>query len=216
MSAEMFALRSSWKTGAAFLEHLIEADPPRFFHPIPQHDELPAHATVGAILSVTIVIEERAAEVHLHARVLDRRDGTKRHGLTLEILPAERDRFEFVLVAARGESLPFWRRRHPRMPYVAPCRISPAGRPPLEGTTTNINAAGTHVAVEPVLRQDAEVEVEFRPRNGPAWSIRGRVAEVIREGPQRGLSIEFLFSSAEQRDAVRARIERLRAGGTGS
>jgi hypothetical protein len=39
--------------------------------------------------------------------------------------------------------------------------------------------------------------------------VRGRVASVVRQGPQPGLGIEFLFSSREQRDAVHEHIRRL-------
>ena len=203
-------LRSVWETGAEFLAHYLETDPPRFFHPVPRNEPLPPNVAVGDLISVTIDIREREAEVHLHARVLDRRDGTERRGLTLETLPEERDRMEFVLVAARGESLPYLRRRHSRVPYRASCRVTSRGRPPLAGETTNLNAAGVHLAVEPALPRGAEVEVAIDANDTRAWTLRGRVVEVIEEGPQRGLSIEFLFSSARQRDDARERVERLR------
>ncbi len=204
----MEPLRSVWSTGADLLAQVIDRDPPQFFCPIAVDRPLP-ELPVGTVISVVVAVEDREAEFHVHARVIDRRDGAVKRGLTLEIIPEERDRWGVILIAARGESFPYRRRRHSRVPVEFPCELSAQDGRKWRGLTTNVNKGGLHVAVdgelpEPELRVDVWVQL---PED--EWNLRGRVAIVIGEGPQRGIGIEFLFSSAEQRDGVQRAVVRL-------
>lgn len=203
-------LRSVWVSGAEFLAHLLDREPPQFFHPVPLERELPPVA-VGALISVVIAFEDRDAEFHVHARVIDRRTGTVKHGLTLEVIPEERDRMEVILIAARGESFPYRRRRHERVACQLRCDLTgPDGRV-WRGETTNVNEGGLHASVDhPLPAPDAIVAVRVEVE-GHAWTVQGRIVDAIPEGPQRGVGVEFLFSSSEQRDAVRDDVATIRA-----
>lgn len=210
MTAVETTLRSSWKTGADFLAHLSDADPPQFFHPVPVDLGLPP-AQVGALVSVVVVLEDREAEFHVHARVIDRRDGTVKHGLTLEVIPEERDRMEIILVAARGESLPYRRRRYDRLPCELACSLSHEDGRTWRGTTTNINEGGAHASVDdPLPEAGAVVSVTLALEADRTVTLRARVVDSISAGPQKGIGVEFQFSSVAQRDEVWDEVARLR------
>lgn len=211
MTSDPPIVRSVWKSGADFLEHYTEADPPRIFCLVAADRELPPGLSVGTMVSVVVVLEERGTEFHLHARVLDRRKGTEKRGVTLELLREERDRIELLLVAARGESIPYFKRRYERIPCRVPCEIVTETGARLSGETTNVNEGGLHARVEPVPRRDEEVLVDVTLPGDRRWRIRARVVDVLAEGPQRGVGLEFLFASAEQRDEVRQDVAALRA-----
>lgn len=211
MAGQDVTLRSAWLTGAEFLAAYSpgEGTPPRFFHSVPEELGLPP-AAVGDLVSVIVVIEDREAEFHVHARVIDRREGTTRRGFTLEIIPEEQERVEVILVAARGESLPYRRRRYDRVPHRAACTLSaPDGRT-WTAETTNINEGGLHAAVDaPMPETGALVAASFEIAS-QRRTLHARVVESVAAGPQRGVGVEFRFSSATERDAWWDEVSRLR------
>jgi hypothetical protein len=202
-------LRSVWKTGQDFLEHIIQQDPPRFFHRVPQDRALPPGG-IGELMSVLISLEDREAEFHVHARIIDRREGSEKRGMTLEVIPEERDRMALILVAASGESMPYRRRRHERITCRLDCKVTAADGRIWRCETTNINEGGLHAAVdEPLPPPGSPVEVEFE-LGGRRWELSARVSATIAAGPQKGVGVEFLFASARQRDELRGEVARLR------
>lgn len=208
VAAQDVILRSVWSTGADFLASFQEGPPPRFFHPVPVERGLPPPG-VGALVSAVIVFEDRDAEFHVHARVIDRRDGTIKRGLTLEVIPEEQERIEVVLVAARGESLPYRRRRYERIAHRMPCVLTASDARTWRADSTNVNEGGLHVAVRDPLPETgvvltAEFELEGRR------TLRARVVEAIGAGPQQGVGLEFQFVSAEERDAWWDEVAKLR------
>jgi hypothetical protein len=210
VSASALPLRSTWKTGAAFLDSLVPEIPARFFHPVPPERALPPGG-VGELMSVFISFEDREAEFHIHARIIDRREGTVKRGLTLEVIPEEQERMDVILVAARGESLPYRRRRHDRIPCAFACELlAPDGRR-WRGTATNVNEGGLHAAIEdPMPEVGALVEAELQLGEDRKWQVRARVVEAIPAGPQKGVGMEFLFASVRQRDELWDAVGRLR------
>jgi hypothetical protein len=162
------------------------------------------------LVSLVVRFEDREAQFHLHARVLDRRTGSEKRGLSLEFLKEENDRVELLLMAAKGESLPYRRRRHSRIIYELAARIDLAGVV-ITAKTNNITEGGVHVALESPPSEDTELDIELMFPNGTSLTLRGRVAESIESGPQRGVGIEFLFASSDERDALRDQVALLRA-----
>ena len=204
-------LRSVWRTGEEFLAAYTHAEgtPPRFFHVVAAELGLPPVA-VGDLVSVVLVFEDREAEFHVHARVIDRREGTTRRGVTFEVIPEEQDRVEVILVAARGESLPYRRRRYDRIPHRSACTLSTTDGRSWTADTTNVNEGGLHVAVDaPMPETGALVAASFEV-SGLRRTLHARVVESIAAGPQRGVGIEFRFSSAVERDAWWDEVSRLR------
>jgi hypothetical protein len=211
VAAQDVTLRSVWQTGQDFLAAYTQAadTPPRFFHQVAQELGLPP-AAVGDMVSVVLVFEDRDAEFHVHARVIDRREGTTRRGFTLEIIPEEQERVEVILVAARGESLPYRRRRYERIPHRTVCTLSDAAGRSWSGDTTNINEGGLHAAVAaPMPETGAVLTVGFEI-DGRRRSLQACVVESVSAGPQRGVGVEFRFSSAAERDAWWDEVSRLR------
>ena len=202
-------LRSVWRTGADFLAAFIEGTPPRFFHSVDGDLGLPP-AAVGEMVSVIVVFEDREAEFHVHARVIDRREGTARRGFTLEVIPEEQERVEVILVAARGESLPYRRRRYERIPHRVPCTLTTADGRSWSAETTNVNEGGLHTAVEAPMPDTGVVLTAAFEIEGRRRSLQARVVESVAAGPQRGVGVEFRFASATERDAWWDEVSRLR------
>jgi hypothetical protein len=204
-------LRSVWRTGEEFLAAYTHGDgiPPRIFHAVAPELGLPPVA-VGDMVSVVLVFEDREAEFHVHARVIDRREGTIRRGVTLEVIPEEQERVEVILVAARGESLPYRRRRYDRIPHRTVCTLStPDGRT-WTAETTNVNEGGLHAAVAAPMPETGAVLAASFEVSGQRRTLQARVVESIAAGPQRGVGVEFRFASAGERDAWWDEVSRLR------
>jgi hypothetical protein len=206
------ALEADWQTGADFLEQLDLAQEGSFFVPLPDEASFPAEAVPGAILSLLIRFSDRDAEFNVHARVLERHVG-ERVGLTLAFLEEERARRELVLTCARGESLPYYRRRHERIPCALPVRLETKDGQALETAAISISEGGAQLAMDapPPLQEDDIVWLHITfPELDDPLRVRGRVASVIREGPQPAVGIELQYSSVELRDRVHDQIRRLR------
>jgi hypothetical protein len=216
MSAEpptsLIELESVYQTGADFLERYeATGETGTFFCALAR---LPGQATVGAVVSVNLRFVDRDADFHVHARVVER----QADGLRLAFLAEERSRQELVLTCASGESLPYYRRRHERIPCRLEGRlVTPEGRD-LEVTLISISEGGALLAlVNPPLEQESGARLSISSPGGepPPPAVTCRIASVIRQGPQEGVGIEFRFSSAVKRDAMHAWVARFRQRVTG-
>lgn len=204
-------LVSEWQTGAQFLDSFEQTGEQGTFIIPAGEAPFPDEAVPGAILSVLIRFLDRGAEFHVHVRVVERLTG-EQAGLRLAFLEEEFPRQELVLTCARGESLPYYRRRHERTPCQLPLRLTTQQGRDLETVATSISEGGAQLAIDdPSLEEDAVVWLHISfPGQADPLRVRGRIANVVRQGPQPGIGIEFQFSSVEQRTAVHAQINKLR------
>jgi hypothetical protein len=204
-------LKFEWQTGEQFLESFEQTDEQALFF-IPAGEEpFPDEAVPGAILSVRIRFLDRETEFHVHARVVERLTG-EQAGLRLAFLEEEVARQELVLTCARGESLPYYRRQHERIPCQLPMRLTTQQGQDLETIAIGISEGGAQLAMdEPSLEEDTVVWLHINfPGQAETLRVRGRVANVVRQGPRPVVGIEFQFSSVEQRNAVHAQVSKLR------
>ena len=199
-------IQSIWKTGSDFLDRfeLTESDA-LLFQPLTS--PLPAAATPGALLRLHIVFEDRRVDFDVYARVKQREDD----GLLLAFVPEERRALELVLTSARGESLPYFRRRHPRISIQLPVVLElAAGGAQEETITLSISEGGARLALaslEPP--EEARVRLTITFPTGERQRVHGRVTSVAPDGPLPSLGVEFRFSSAAERDRLSARVRSL-------
>jgi hypothetical protein len=208
-------LELSFETGASFLGAVRrEAGAPLRFRWRPAEGrDLPPDVNAGDLVSATIRLADREAEFHVHLRVTERRSEGDLRGILFEFLPEERSRQEIVLACAEGESVPYLRRRRARVACRVPAVLATAAGGEHKGTCTEISVGGLHVDVPGNLEglvPDAKVTIELE-LDGRKLRLPGRVTSRLDEGPQRGVGVEFLFESAQQRDAIVERVKLLEA-----
>jgi hypothetical protein len=192
-------LPSVWRTGAEFLERFEATESGGALFQ-PTDGQPPAAAVEGALLQLRVELKDRNVEFDLHARVSERQPG----GLRLEFVPEERSRLELVLTSARGESLPYFRRRHPRIAQQLPVELVVLDGGTREETfTLTISEGGASLALgELELAEDALVEVTVTFPGDARLTLRGRITSLAAAGPRPCLGLEFRFRSAEERDAL--------------
>ncbi|MBI5478294.1 MAG: PilZ domain-containing protein [Deltaproteobacteria bacterium] len=202
-------IESDWETGAAFLEHVTHGEgPASFFHPVA--GELPAGAGPGGVVSVVLRFRDRAAEFHVHARVLERVEAGATRGLRLEFLESERGRQELVLACAAGESVHYRRRRTTRIPCRLPVRVRLPGAFLEDAETTDVGQGGLHLVGCRLAPPDSPLDLWIGfPGEPQPFAVRGRVVAAVPAGPQQGMSVEFRFASPGQRAALAALVAKL-------
>lgn len=206
-------LQSTWRTGSEFLAKFTPGDPAKLYHPSEDAGDPPPGLTVGALVSVVLRFEDRDAEFHVHARILELHASGPAPGVLLALLPEERTRLELVLTCVVGESVPYKRRR-PRVAIALPVVVRALGKPARTLTASNVNEGGFHLLMDDpggAPDADARITLEVTWPSGKTHVIKARVIEVIGQGPQRGFGVEFQFRSTEQRDDVAAEVTKLRA-----
>jgi hypothetical protein len=127
-------------------------------------------------------------------------------------LPEESRRLELVLVNARGESLPYRRRRHTRVPAQLRATVTARDGISQQGATTTMGAGGAHIKLERPIEVDEQIALRIALSDRDEIDLVGRVTSRIDDGPERGSSVEFLFRSAAERDRIAELAEELRAG----
>ena len=207
---ELPRIVSTWATGAEFCAQLGEDGSERtFYHPVRDASELPAEATPGAILSVSLRFLDRDVEFHVHGRVLERNAGGM-VGLRLAFLAEERDRQELVLASAEGERIPYLRRKAVRTPCDLEVQVTSEDGSRSPARLTNISERGAYVGlVAFVPGRKLELAISF-PGHRERVHVAGRITAAL-SGPQRGAGVEFMFVSAKQRDAIAAAVVEFRA-----
>ncbi len=185
-------IRLEWPTGADFLARFDESS--RTLRP------LEPIAGPRGMRSLEIYFHDRKTEFHLHAEV---RDGA------IGFLDEERDRLELVLTCARGESLPYFKRRHPRYLCSLPARVTLADGV-LEARAIDLSEGGVRLAVpEHRFRVDLTIRVALSFPRDLSLELRGRVASFCQSSLERAIGVEFLFESAAQRAKLKAAIQQL-------
>lgn len=184
-------IRIEWQTGADFLARFDEHT--RTLRPAEP-------VATREALSLVLFFHDRCAEFHLHG---EPRDGG------IGFLEEERDRLELVLTCARGESLPYFKRRHPRRLCSLPVRVTLPDRV-IEATAVDISEGGIRLAVpERGWRVDLPLKLAIKVRGDLTLELRGRVASHCRSSLEQAIGVEFLFESAAQRAKAKDAVEQL-------
>jgi hypothetical protein len=191
-----------WEAGADFLEAFDEGVRPKLRTELTTED-----AELGRVYSLLLRFLDRETEFQVHATLV----GLEGRAATFELLKEEAQRHQLLLVSARGESLPYRRRRHTRIPCQLVASVKVGRSPAYSAIATDIGAGGAHLLLEAPIELDEEIRVAITFADGKLLELAARVTGRIDEGPERGCSVEFLFRSAIQRDEVAALTSRMAA-----
>jgi hypothetical protein len=201
-------LESTWQRATDFAARYSKQSL-SFLHPIPFNQALP-DAKVGELLSVLLVFVDRRAEIRVHARVLECRASGDQRGLLLALLPEEQSRIELINACVEGESIPYLRRAHPRLPCQILSHVEAPDSPSFDCVATNISERGAFLATSETFEVETVVEITLTPRRGELIPLRARIASVVRGGVEEGLGVEFLYRSTAEQRKVTAEVARLR------
>jgi hypothetical protein len=206
-------MKTTWRTGKMFLDNYQPGSGPgKFFIPYKRARDLPAEARINIVVSVIMRFSDRAADFHVHARVLERRTETEPTGLLLQFLDEEQDREQLVLACAKGEYISYFRRRHRRTACHLRARILTDRGKVKESTAIDISEAGVGLVTDQALKLEMPVNITLSFPDGKDLTLPGRVASVVLQGPQKGVGVEFLFDSTYQRNETANQIKKLQAG----
>jgi hypothetical protein len=206
---ETARLESVWSVSSDFLRYVQRsAEQTAFVYRVATVAEIPP-IQPGSTIEVSIRFADRGTEFNVHAHVLERLESGSPLGLRLAFLPEEKARQELVLLSAEGESVPYLRRRAPRLACRLPTTVEIDRATSFETLIVNISDRGAYLLLERAP-PDATLTLDIAfPGAKKPTRLRGRVTAQV-AGPKRGIGIEFLFESTKQRDALVAEVTRLR------
>jgi len=200
-----------WEDGAAFLAYLNrEGDTPSFFSRIPE-DDWPEWAVLGETVSVLIQLTDRNTAFNVHMQEIEAIPEGDASGVRLAFRPDEKKRLELILATAEGDSVPYFRRRHKRVMCNLLVKVATGGFLKRKMWALDISEGGLYLVPQPLLKVDSLIRltIDF-PESTEAIAVDGRVISAVRDGPQQGVGVEFIFSSPKQRKALAGQIARLR------
>lgn len=201
---------SVWENGSQFLDNFeIDNGVGRFFHPVPKESEILAEAKPGALLSVRIRFLDKDVSFHVHTIVREQRTEEKK-GILLEFLKEEKERQELVLVYTQGESIPYFRRRDERISCRLKVQVDIDQSKQLTTIATNISNSGIYLVPEHSIKLKMVIRLLIYFPNQTKIGVTGRVVSNIPDGPQKGMGIEFLFSSSGERKKMIKQVGLLR------
>lgn len=163
--------------------------------------------SAGDLCALLLRFKDRDTDFQLHATILEADGGE----VLFQFLAEERMRLEMVLVSARGESLPYRRRRQTRIPLHCQATLTLSGQSPKLGRTFNLGAGGLQLHLENPIALEETVAVLISLPDRVTLDLVGRISGKIDEGPEQGNSVEFLFRSPSERDSVAEQVERILA-----
>jgi pSer/pThr/pTyr-binding forkhead associated (FHA) protein len=213
-------LESVWQTGADYLSNYRQnCEPGRLFHPAPRNASLLPEATPGALLSLNIRFLDRDTNFRVHARVIERQTGGEKPGLLVEFVREERDRQELVLACAKGESIPYFRRRHERVPCRLPIVVHVGEDDKRPATAVDISEGGTRLVPSHGLEKGMRVLLSlsfsenklFPFQRRRSLVLYARVVSIVTRGLQVSAGVEFLFESSKQRNKLVDEVTSLRS-----
>lgn len=172
---------------------------------------LPPELEVGTLVSVVVELADSERTFHVHARIIERNPEGETRGIRFELLRDEMSRQELLLLAARGESIPYRRRVHERHP----CNISATLRieeTRQRGEVWDISKGGFrfHLSSGSLFPVGASAKVELRLEDQPTLLVPALVVGQISAGPARGLCCEWSLRSSEQTQAIERIVRALR------
>lgn len=165
--------------------------------------DVPPEIDVGALIRAEIELADTERTFAAHARVIERKSGDVR-GARLELLREEPSRQELILLAARGESIPYRRRAHPRHPCGNAARLRVDQWHQCE--IRDVSRGGFHAACDLAVEVGTPIKIEVDVH---ARVLSARVVGRILGGPSRGICCEWSLRSREQKDAIDAWVRSL-------
>jgi pSer/pThr/pTyr-binding forkhead associated (FHA) protein len=213
-------LESVWQTGADFLSaYRHDCEPGRFLHPTASDEGLVPDAMPGALISLDIRFLDRGTNFHVHARILSYQTGCDKPGMLLEFVKEEKDRQELVLASAKGESIPYFRRRHDRVPCRMPVLIELGKEDKISATAIDISEGGARLIATQGPEREARVLLHlsfphpklFFISRTRRLEISARLVSTVTKGAQKSIGVEFLFESSSQRDLLVDEVALLRS-----
>lgn len=213
-------LESVWQTGADFLSaYRHDCEPGRFFHPTARDEGLVPDAMPGALILLDIRFLDRGTNFHVHARIVGYQTDCDKPGMLLEFVKEEKDRQELVLASAKGESIPYFRRRHERVLCRIPVLIEMGEEDKLPATAIDISEGGARLIASQGAEREARLLLHlsfphktlFFIARARRLELNARVASVVTKGAQKSIGVEFLFESSNQRDLLVDEVSKLRS-----
>ena len=184
---------ASFATGAAFL---AAHDAATNSFTLPRRDPLPADRAIA----VTVRLEDVEREIRVHGRTLD-------GGRVVFGDAATRD---LLLTCASGESVPYFRRAHPRHPARLAVRLAAPDGLVLASHTQDVSARGLMLSTDHKLERGTLVRMRIAfPGTDEPVEVPGRIQSCVATGPRRGVGIEFQFTSQAQRADLADRVAKL-------
>jgi pSer/pThr/pTyr-binding forkhead associated (FHA) protein len=212
-------LESIWQTGADFLSsYQLGSDPGRFYYSVSRNEVMTIEVEPGALISLDIRFLDRDTSFHVHTRVIERRTEGENPGLLLELVQEEKERQELVLACAKGESIPYFRRRYERISCRIPVILERTEDDKLPATAIDISEGGARLITNHSLESGIRVllHLSFSEKKRLFFSrsrrldCNARVVSMMAKGPQNSLGVEFLFESSQQRNLLVEEVALLR------
>lgn len=164
----------------------------------------PANLTSTQIETVLAVqIESLAREFRIRGHVLAVGDQ-----LRIELDRDAESARELILASARGESVPYFRRSEERRPVRLEVRLRSETGLAIVSHTQNISARGLMLTTDHRLEVGTRVALRIVFPGEEPVTIAGKV-QSRRTGPLRGLGIELVYTSEDQREAFARRLAAL-------
>jgi hypothetical protein len=153
----------------------------------------------GVPMTVVVRFIDTERDFRVHATVVARDE----HEVRVAIVASEASRRELVLASARGESIPYYRRAARRVSVAVGVALTTEAGLRLASHSEDLSTRGLLFATRQAIEVGTAVRLRlaFPGRREPI-GVNGRVRSVVRAGPRRGVGIEFVFGSREERDAL--------------
>lgn len=159
---------------------------------------LPAKPKLGDQVELRARLADQAVEVIALCKVVERRDGA---GWVLQFIPGQEGRRELLLSLARGESVPWGRRRSPRYSVILGAKATHANGSSLQGQVVNVSNDGLCLITSFATAVGAELRIRLWPMPYKlmwALALRGKVTACNPVNEQFALGINLQFVSLKQ------------------
>lgn len=198
-------LTCAFPSGSAFLEGVRMSEGLASFRYTPERD-FPPEMDIGSVVELVVVLRDSERTFRVHGRVIKRKPTGETRGIRFEFLRDELVRQELLLLAAKGESIPYRRRAHERFA----CALSATFRTADEERVVevkDVSMGGFRLAIE----SDALVDVGTSGRlELEGEVVPAHVVGTIPHGPARGICCEWSLRSSDQRRAIEAIVRSVR------
>ncbi|MFZ5470914.1 MAG: PilZ domain-containing protein [Myxococcota bacterium] len=190
-------LEVSWKNGDELLS-AFDLTAGRVIAPAPG-GVLPAQPVVGELVEFRARLQDRALEVIAHCRVIERLAANPA-GWRLEFAAGQEGRRELLLALARGDQVPWGKRRSKRVPVMLSATVHREGRR-TRAHTINVSDEGLCLVTKSPYAVNADISMRVWPLPFAfVWPplLRGRVTSCFQLEEEYAIGINLRFVSAGQ------------------